>query len=297
MLSKEDQKIPSSFQESRTEILFDTRMEGLNDKILSMTRNLRNMSHKALVVIPSRLASTRLPNKPLADICGKPLIVHVWNKAVKANVGPVIVACGDAEIMQVVKSFGGEAILTDPRLPSGTDRIKAAADLYDPHQSYDSIINVQGDLPTLDPALLEEALLPLADPFVDIATLATIIKDPFELKNENFVKVALSLHQDTTVGRALYFSRSPIPWGPGPHYHHVGLYAYRREAFNRFVSLPVNALEKQESLEQLRALADGMRIDVKVVKSKALFGVDTPADLAKAIQIMSENYPLQSRFS
>ncbi len=247
------------------------------------------MAHKTLVVIPVRLAASRLPRKPLADICGKPMVMHVWEKTTKANIGPVIVACGDQEILDVVKSFGGEAILTDPSLPSGTDRVKAAVDQYDPKEEYDYVINVQGDLPTLDPSLLRAALDPLTDPLVDMATLATLIEDLDELNDENVVKIALSLTEGETMGRALYFSRSPIPSKGGPYYHHVGLYAYRRAALNQFVSLPVNSLEVREKLEQLRALAHGMRIDVNVVQAKAPFGVDTPADLEKAIQLIEFN--------
>ncbi len=248
------------------------------------------MTQKTLIIIPARLAAIRFPNKPLADICGKPMIIHVWEKAVKAQLGPVIVACGDQEIVDVVKSFGGEAVLTDPALPSGTDRVKAAADLYDPIGAYDFVINVQGDLPTLESFLLKEALYPFKDPLVDMATLATVIKDSHELTDENVVKIALSFQGDETIGRALYFSRALIPSGEGPHYHHIGLYAYRRAALNRFVSLPVNSLEVRERLEQLRVLAHGMRIDVKVVDAKAPFGVDTPADLEKAVRIIGESY-------
>lgn len=246
------------------------------------------MAQKALIVIPARLAASRLPNKPLADILGKPMIIHVWEKAVEANVGPVLVACGDQEIVKVVKSFGGHAILTDPALPSGTDRVKTAADLFDPSGTYRFVINIQGDLPTLEPSLVRQALEPFKDPLVDMTTLATIIEDTYELSDPNTVKIALSLKGDGPIGTALYFSRNPIPSGDGPHYHHIGLYAYRRECLNRFVSLPLNPLELREKLEQLRALAYGIRIDVKVVDSSAPFGVDTPDDLAKAIQIMGE---------
>ncbi len=173
------------------------------------------MLQKTLVIIPARLAAARLPNKPLADICGKPMIWHVWEKAVAANVGPVLVACGDTEIAEAVQSFGGEAILTDPGLPSGTDRVKAAADIYDPRGVYNFVINVQGDLPTLEPSLLQDALDPFQDPLVDMTTLATIIEDPHELMDPNVVKIALSLKEDEMIGRALYFSRSLIPSGIG----------------------------------------------------------------------------------
>jgi 3-deoxy-manno-octulosonate cytidylyltransferase (CMP-KDO synthetase) len=248
------------------------------------------MTQKTLVVIPARLAASRLPNKPLADIWGKPMIVHVWEKAVAANVGPVIVACGDREIFDAVKSFGGEALLTDPALPSGTDRAKAAADIYDPQGTYNWVINVQGDLPTLEPALVRQVLDPFVNPLVDMTTLATLIEDPHELADPNVAKIALSLEGEGPIGRALYFSRNPIPSGMGPHYHHIGIYAFTRESLNRYVSLPVNSLEARERLEQLRALAHGMRVDVKIVDSKAPFGVDTPADLERAIRMIGESY-------
>ena len=246
------------------------------------------MIQKTLIVIPTRLGATRLPHKPLADICGKPMIVHVWEKAVAANVGPVIVASADQEIVDVILAKGGQGVLTDPSLSTGTDRVKAAMDLYDPQGTYTHIINIQGDLPTLDPGLVRHVLDPFKDPLVDMATLSTPITDLHELTDENVVKIALSLKENDSIGRALYFSRNLLPSGEGIHYHHIGLYAYTRDCLNRFVSLPVNALEVRERLEQLRALAHGLRIDVKVVETKAPFGVDTPADLEKARRIVSE---------
>ncbi len=248
------------------------------------------MTQKTLVIIPARLAASRLPNKPLADICGKPMIMHVWERAVEANVGPVIVACGDPEIFDAVESFGGEAILTDPSLPSGTDRAKAAADIYDPEGTYNLVINVQGDLPTLDPALVRQVLEPFTNLLVDMTTLATPIEDPHELTDPNVAKIAISLEAGASIGRALYFSRNPIPSGAGPHYHHIGIYGFTRESLKRYVSLPVNSLEAREKLEQLRALAHGMRLDVKIVDSNAPFGVDTPADLERAIRVIGETY-------
>lgn len=247
------------------------------------------MDKSALVIIPTRLAATRLPNKPLADICGKPMIVHVWEKAVQANVGPVIVASADQAILDVIQALGGEGVLTDPALPTGTDRVKAAMDLYDPQEKYSHIINIQGDLPTLEPSLVRESLEPFKDPLVDMATLGTLIEDPHELTDTNVVKISLSLGEGKDIGRALYFSRNLIPSGEGPHYHHIGLYAYTRACLNRYVSLPVNPIEVRERLEQLRALAHGLRIDVKVVKTKAPFGVDTSADLEKAIRVIGQN--------
>ncbi len=248
------------------------------------------MALKPLLVIPVRLAATRLPRKPLADIHGKSMICHVWEKAIQSNLGPVLVACGDQEIVDEVNSFGGHAILTDPNLPSGTDRIKVAADIFDPQGEFNCVVNIQGDLPTLDPNLLKDVLEPLENTDADIATLATTIQDSQELQSENVVKVVLSLEESSEIGRALYFSRLPVPSGNAPHYHHVGLYAYKRNALNRFVNLSVHPLEASEKLEQLRALAHGMRIDVKVVNADTLFGVDTQSDLEKAIRIIGESY-------
>lgn len=240
-----------------------------------------------LIVIPARLAATRLPNKPLADINGKPMIVHVWERAVEANLGPVIVACGDQEIYEVVLAHGGEAVLTDPALPSGSDRVKVAADLFDPQGLYPIILNVQGDVPTLDPALLQACLEPFEKTsLLDIATLATEIQDPDELKDPNVVKIAAAMDIQDDIGQALYFSRNVLPFGEGPHYHHVGLYAYRREALQHFVMLPVHPLEAREKLEQLRALANGMSIHVKVIHGPVPFGVDTQEDLERAIEIL-----------
>jgi len=247
------------------------------------------MTSQTLIVIPARLAATRLPNKPLADICGKPMIVHVWERALQANAGPVLVACGDQEILDAVKAYGAEGILTDPSLPSGTDRVKAALDIYDPHGKYEVIINMQGDLPTFDPSLLCQVLEPFQNPSVEMTTLANLIDDPNELADPNTVKVALSLKTGDSIGRALYFSRNPLPSGEGPHYHHIGIYAYGRECLNRFVSLPVDPLEAREKLEQLRALGNGMRLDVKVVNTSIPFGVDTPGDLEKARRIIENS--------
>jgi 3-deoxy-manno-octulosonate cytidylyltransferase (CMP-KDO synthetase) len=236
-----------------------------------------------LIVIPSRLKATRLPDKPLADIQGEPMIVHVWRRAVAAAVGPVVVACGDRAIYDVIAAHGGTAVMTDPDLPSGSDRVQAAAQAVDPAGDFNVIVNVQGDLPTLDPAILRDVLLPLeADAAVDIATLAVEIIEAAEFHNPNVVKIALARASETaSIGRGLYFSRAPIPTGEGPHYHHIGIYAYRRAALARFVGLPVAELEVLERLEQLRALTHGMRIDVKIVHTNPL-GVDTPADLERA---------------
>ena len=237
--------------------------------------------HNAIIVIPARMASTRLPGKPLADICGEPMIVHVWRRALRANVGPVLVACAEVEIAAVMRAAGAQAILTRPDHASGSDRIFEALTRYDPDGRYDVVINLQGDLPTLDPEVVPMALLPLADVAVDIATLIAPIGDPAEIADANVVKAVVSLAPEAGFGRALYFSRAAAPWGEGPFFHHIGLYAYRREALARFVALPPGVLEKRERLEQLRALENGMRIDAALVETAPL-GVDTQAELDRA---------------
>ncbi|MCC7274349.1 MAG: 3-deoxy-manno-octulosonate cytidylyltransferase [Alphaproteobacteria bacterium] len=234
-----------------------------------------------IVVIPARLAATRLPDKPLADIHGEPMIVHVWRRAMAAGLGPVLVAAGDRPIVAAIEKAGGVAILTDPELPRGTDRVWAALREVDPERRHDAVVNVQGDLPTIDPAVIRVALAPLADPAVDIATLATEITRPDERTNPNVVKAVAGFRDGAKVARALYFTRATAPSGDGPLYHHIGLYAFRRAALDRFVALPPGVLERRESLEQLRALEAGMRIDVALVDTVPL-GVDTPDDLARA---------------
>lgn len=233
-----------------------------------------------IVLIPSRLASTRLPDKPLADIHGQPMIVHCLRRAQEAGFARVAVACGDAAIAEAVTAAGGEAVLTDPNHPSGSDRIFEALQTLDPQAAHDAVINLQGDLPAIDPKVIAAALTPLADPAIDIATLATPIVEQHEVDDRNVVKAVLSLGPGQTVGRALYFSRRPVPGGEGPLWHHIGIYAYRRAALERFVSLRPSPLEKRESLEQLRALENGMSIAAAVVDTLPL-GVDTPADLAR----------------
>jgi 3-deoxy-manno-octulosonate cytidylyltransferase (CMP-KDO synthetase) len=234
-----------------------------------------------VVLIPARMASQRLPDKPLADIAGKPMIVHVWERARAAGVGPVYVACAEPEIAAAVKRAGGEAVLTRADHPSGSDRIYEALTRIDPERRFDVVVNVQGDLPTLDPAIVRRALEPLADPAVDIATLAVEITRDDERTNPNVVKAVTAFTAERTIARALYFSRATVPANPGPLYHHVGLYAYRRQALERFVKLPPGRLEQREKLEQLRALEAGMRIDVALVDTVPL-GVDTPAELERA---------------
>ncbi|WP_339634098.1 3-deoxy-manno-octulosonate cytidylyltransferase [uncultured Sneathiella sp.] len=235
---------------------------------------------KPLIVIPARMASTRLPGKPLADIAGLPMIVQVLRRAEEADIGPAIVACGEEEIAAAVKDAGGNAILTRSDHPSGSDRVFEAVKKFDPDGIYNAIVNLQGDLPALEPAAIAAVFQPLQNVAVDIATLVAEITDPEELEDENAVKAVVSLKQDERIGRALWFSRLKSPWGPGPHYHHIGLYTYRRAALERFVALPPAPLEQRERLEQLRALENGMRIDAAVVDTVPL-GVDTPEDLAR----------------
>jgi 3-deoxy-manno-octulosonate cytidylyltransferase (CMP-KDO synthetase) len=241
-----------------------------------------------VILIPARMASTRLPDKPLADIHGAPMIVHVWRRAMEAEIGPVFVACAEASIKAAVEAAGGQAVLTDPNHPSGSDRIFEALSRIDPDRRFDAVVNVQGDLPTLDPALIRRSLDPLAEPEVDIATLAVEITREEERHNPNVVKaVAAFARGGTGIARALYFSRATVPANAdgkvGPHYHHIGLYAYRRAALERFVGLKPGILEQREKLEQLRALENGMRIDVALVDTLPL-GVDTPAELERARQ-------------
>ena len=238
-----------------------------------------------LVLIPARLASTRLPRKPLADIAGAPMIVQVWRRACEADVGEVVVAADSVEIVDVVTSAGGRAVLTNPDHPSGSDRIFEALCRIDPDGRHDVIVNVQGDLPTIDPETVRAALAPLVDPAVDIATLATVIRREEERDDPNVVKV---VGAELSPGRlrALYFTRATAPWGDGPLLHHIGLYAYRRAALTRFVALKPSPLELRERLEQLRALEAGMRIDVMLVDTVPL-GVDTPHDLERARAALS----------
>jgi len=233
-----------------------------------------------LILIPARMASTRLPGKPLADIHGSPMIVHVWKRACEAKAGRVAVAGAEQQIVDAVVHAGGEAILTKPDHPSGSDRIFEAASKLDPERRYDVVVNLQGDLPTLDPMLVRAVIDALGRSKADIATLATEIRDEGEKTNPNVTKAVIAAG-DGRVGRALYFTRATAPWGEGPLYHHIGIYAYRRKALDRFVAMPPSALEKREKLEQLRALEAGMTIAVAIVDAVPL-GVDTPADLERA---------------
>jgi len=235
------------------------------------------MADDVLILIPARMASTRLPGKPLADIAGAPMIVHVARRAEEAELGQVVVATDSTEIAAAVEKSGGRAVLTRPDHTSGSDRIFEGLSKVDPTGRARIIVNVQGDLPTVDPAAIAASLEPLADPAVDIATLAAEIKRPAERTNPNVVKVVGTPIAPARL-RALYFTRATAPAGDGPLYHHIGLYAYRREALARFVKLPPSLLEQREKLEQLRALEAGMRIDVAIVDTVPL-GVDTAEDL------------------
>jgi 3-deoxy-manno-octulosonate cytidylyltransferase (CMP-KDO synthetase) len=240
------------------------------------------MAESVLVLIPARMASTRLPGKPLADIAGRPMIAHVVDRAMEAGLGPVYVATDSEEIATAVVKAGGQAVMTRSDHASGSDRIFEAMGRIGAHA--DIIVNVQGDLPTINPVEIRAALMPLSDPAVDIATLAAEIRRPEERTNSSVVKVV-----GTPVAnggglerlRALYFTRATAPHGDGPLYHHIGLYAYRKAALERFVRLPASVLEQREKLEQLRALEAGMRIDVAIVTGVPL-GVDTPHDLEMA---------------
>lgn len=239
------------------------------------------MVHETIILIPARMGSTRLPGKPLADIAGRPMIVHVLERAREANIGEVYVACAEEAIAEVVRNAGGNAVLTSPDHPCGTDRIYEALQTIDKEKKVKRIVNVQGDLPTLDPTLIRDALTLLDDPNVDIGTLAAEITEPNETTNPNVVKAVFSLMPGKTSGRALYFTRAAAPSGEGKLYHHIGLYTYTRKALEKFVALPPSPLEQREKLEQLRALENGMRIDVACVKTVPL-GVDTQEDLIKA---------------
>ena len=242
------------------------------------------MAFSTLILIPARMSSTRLPGKPLADIAGKPMIVHVAERANKANLGRVVVATDHEEVANAVKAHGMEAVMTRPDHQSGSDRIYEALTLIDPDNRFDVIVNVQGDLPTIAPHEIATALEPLENPETDIATLGAEISVEEEKVNPNVVKIVGSPIGKTRL-RALYFTRATAPYGKGPLYHHIGLYAYKRKALQRFVSLQPSYLEKRESLEQLRALEAGMRIDAEIIETVPL-GVDTIEDLEHAREMI-----------
>lgn len=236
---------------------------------------------KALLAIPARLAANRLPGKPLARIGDAPMIVHCWRCVQAAALGPVVVAAADAEIVAAVHAVGGRAVLTDPAHQSGTDRVLEAVRSLDPDGVHDVIINVQGDTPFLDPALLRAVIAPLSDPAVDIATIAAPTTDPDDRHRPQVVKVIAGFGPPRRSARALAFTRAAAPWGDGPLYHHIGIYAYRRAALERFAAAPPSILEQREKLEQMRALDIGLRLDVALVDAAPL-GVDVPEDLARA---------------
>lgn len=242
---------------------------------------------RILVLIPARMAATRLPGKPLADIAGLPMIVHVLRRAEAAAIGRVAVATDTPEIASVVTAHGGEAVMTRADHPSGSDRIHEAMQKLDPEGKAEIVINLQGDFPTITPQTIREVLPPFADPAVDIVTLASQIHTEEEDLAPSVVKAVGSPIGPKRL-RALYFTRATAPYGNGPRYHHIGLYAYRRAALERFVSLPPSPLERQESLEQLRAVEAGMRIDIMIVDSVPR-GVDTPPDLETARSILSKS--------
>jgi 3-deoxy-manno-octulosonate cytidylyltransferase (CMP-KDO synthetase) len=241
---------------------------------------------RTLVLIPARMAATRLPGKPLLDIAGLPMIVHVLRRAKAAKIGRVAVATDTPEIAAAVTAHGGEAVMTRADHPSGSDRIYEALCTLDPRGEAEIVVNLQGDFPTISPDNIRDVLAPLADPAVDIATLAAEIHTEEESTNPNVVKAVGSPIGERRM-RALYFTRATAPWGDGPRYHHIGLYAYRRAALERFVALPPSALERQEKLEQLRALEAGMRIDIAIVDTVPR-GVDTPADLETTRRILAK---------
>jgi 3-deoxy-manno-octulosonate cytidylyltransferase (CMP-KDO synthetase) len=238
-----------------------------------------------IVLIPARMQATRLPGKPLADIHGRPMILHVFDRAEEAGIGEVAVATDDGTIRKAVEDAGGRVLMTSSDHQTGSDRIFEALGKADPAGRVSIVVNLQGDLPTIEPESIRRVVEPLSDPAVDIATLAVEITDAEEKTNPNVVKVV-----GTPVGerhlRALYFTRATAPANDGPLYHHIGIYAYRRAALERFVKLPQATLEKREKLEQLRALENGMRIDVAIVDAVPL-GVDTPADLEKARALLA----------
>jgi 3-deoxy-manno-octulosonate cytidylyltransferase (CMP-KDO synthetase) len=233
-----------------------------------------------VVLIPARMAATRLPGKPLADIHGAPMIVHVWRRAMEADVGPVWVAADDSRVIEAVAGAGGKAVMTRFDHPSGSDRVFEALGVVDAAGIHDVVVNIQGDLPTIEPSVVRACLAPLAEAAVDIATLATPIVREQEKDDPNVVK-AIATELDPTRLRALYFTRARAPWGEGRLLHHIGLYAYRRAALERFVAAPPSPLEQREKLEQLRALEAGMRVDIALVDTAPL-GVDAPEDLERA---------------
>ena len=244
------------------------------------------MAASAIVVIPSRLAASRLPGKPLARIAGEPMIVHVWRRAMEADVGRVVVAVAEREIADAVEAVGGEAILTEPELPSGSDRVHQALQRIDPDRRFGVVVNLQGDLPALDPAAVRRVAELVRTARCDVATLVAETAGDEERDNPDVVKAVVAWGTGVGEGRALYFTRAAAPWGDGPLWHHVGIYGYRRRALERFVALPVSPLERRERLEQLRLLEAGMTIAVARV-DRIPAGVDTPGDLERVRALVS----------
>ena len=247
----------------------------------------RQPPKKPILIIPSRMKAARLPGKPLADIHGEPMIVHVWRRAMESGIGHVLVACDAPEIVSAVEKAGGQAVLTKPDHPSGSDRIWEALNKLEGNKDYDAVVNVQGDEPALDPAIIRAGYDLLRDPAVDIGTLAAVFKNKEEISRTQAVKAVIDMEPGGKHGRAVYFSRIAVPSGDGPIYHHMGLYAYRREALAAFVAAKQSPLEKRESLEQLRALSMGLHIEVGVVDTQAL-GVDTPEDLERVRKMLGK---------
>jgi 3-deoxy-manno-octulosonate cytidylyltransferase (CMP-KDO synthetase) len=240
-----------------------------------------------IIVIPARMAATRLPGKPLADINGTPMIVHVWQRAIEAKIGHVLVAAGESEIAAVIRDAGGDAIITEPGLRSGSDRVAAALSLRDTEKSFSYVVNLQGDLPTVDPHTIRRCLAGLTNETVDISTVATEIHSDADRANRNIVKAIAPLSEAREVAFARDFVRDLSPDLPAPHWHHIGIYAYRRSSLERFVTLPQSQRERERSLEQMRALDNGMKIAVVQVDSHPL-GVDTPQDLETARRLLKD---------
>ncbi len=238
-------------------------------------------STRLMVMIPARRGATRLPDKPLAQIAGEPMIVHVWRRAMEADLGPVIVATDDDEIVASIAAVGGRAVLTDPGHPSGSDRIFEALQIVDPDGQVQIVVNLQGDLPNLEPAHIRRCAALVLQGGVDIGTLVAEIHDETERNDPSVVKAITDFEEGADEARALYFTRATAPTGEGPLWHHIGIYTYTKAALTRFVSLPPSGLERREKLEQLRALEAGMVIRVARVDTVPI-GVDTPADLDTA---------------
>jgi 3-deoxy-manno-octulosonate cytidylyltransferase (CMP-KDO synthetase) len=242
-------------------------------------------NQNTIVVIPARMASQRLPGKPLADVNGLPMIVHVWKRAIESNVGQVLVAAAELAIVNAVKAHGGDAIMTDPLLASGTDRVAAALDIRDPQGKFAFVVNLQGDLPTIEPLAIQRCLAGLVNEQVDISTIAAKITDGADVANPHIVKAVAPLSDEREVAFARDFLRRPGPEVGPVYWHHIGVYAYRRQALRRFIKLPVSAHEEERQLEQMRALDNGMKIAVVRVDSLPL-GVDTQGDLEAARLIL-----------